>query len=171
MARIIQAEASALALVAPSGGVVALRGVLIGAIFAVAMIDAAEGAEFIGRTRGVFELAATAHASTQAMSAGDTAYWDDSTKKITKTATGNQAIGVIVEDKATTDTTAIVALVPKLFLAGTTIANITLAAVTGVDGTGSNAASKADVDTRFATIEAKINAMLAAEEAGGVSVA
>lgn len=38
--------------------------------------------------------------------------------------------------------------------------SVTLAAVTGVDGTGSNAASKADVDTRLGTIEDTLNALL-----------
>jgi len=38
--------------------------------------------------------------------------------------------------------------------------SITLAVVTGVDGTGSNAASKADVDARLGTIEDAINAIL-----------
>ena len=47
------------------------------------------------------------------------------------------------------------------------IADIALAAVTGVDGTGNNAASKADVDTRLTAIQDKINAMLAALEASG----
>lgn len=42
------------------------------------------------------------------------------------------------------------------------VADVTLAVVTGVDGTGANAASKADVDTRLGTIQTKINGMLAA---------
>jgi hypothetical protein len=39
-------------------------------------------------------------------------------------------------------------------------ASVTLAAVTGVDGTGSNAASKADVDTRLTAIQDALNAIL-----------
>ncbi|MAA97408.1 MAG: hypothetical protein CMN87_18215 [Stappia sp.] len=50
-----------------------------------------------------------------------------------------------------------------------TIADIALAAVTGVDGSGSNAASKADVDARFATVQTAINAILANLEAAGVN--
>ena len=50
-----------------------------------------------------------------------------------------------------------------------TIADIALAAVTGVDGSCSNAASKADVDARFATVQTAINAILANLEAAGVN--
>lgn len=158
-------------LTAPSGGVTSGVGVLIGAIFAVASVTAAEDEVFAGAVRGVFDLAAATHASTQGMAVGDTAYWDNSAKTVTKTATGNQAIGIIVATKVTTVAIARVALVPKMGLAGTTIADISLAAVAGVDGTGSNAASKADVDTRFGTVQTKINAILAALEAAGVTVA
>lgn len=42
------------------------------------------------------------------------------------------------------------------------------APVTGVDGTGSNAASKADVDTELSAVYSKINAILAALEAAGL---
>lgn len=48
------------------------------------------------------------------------------------------------------------------------VADISLPAVTGVDGTGSNAASKADVDARLSTIEAKINDLLTKLEAAGL---
>jgi len=164
-------EGRVLDLVAPSGGVTAGVGVKIGALFVVAAVTAAEAATFAGDRLGVFELAATAHESAQAMAVGDTAYWDDSTKKVTKTATGNQRIGVITETKATTAAVARVVLTPSAGVAGTTIADLSLAAVTGVDGTGSNAASKADVDTRFASIVTKVNAMLAAMEAAGTVVA
>jgi hypothetical protein len=40
--------------------------------------------------------------------------------------------------------------------------------VTGVDGTGSNAASKADVDSRFTDVYAKINAEIAALKAANI---
>lgn len=158
-------------LIAPSGGVVSGTGYLIGSIFAVAAVDAAEGEAFAGAIRGVFDLTATTHASTQAIAAGAAAYWDASTAKVTATATGNQMIGLVTEAKVSTVAVARVVLIPKLALAGAAIADISLAAVTGVDGAGSNAASKADVDTRFGTIQTKINAMLAAIEAAGVNVA
>ena len=42
------------------------------------------------------------------------------------------------------------------------IPDVTLAAVTGVDGTGLSAASKVDVDARLATIQAQLNKILEA---------
>lgn len=136
-------------LVAPSGGVTSGVGVLIGAIFAVASVDADEGETFAGAVRGVFELAATTHASTQAMSAGDPAYWDASTKKITKTASGNAMVAVVVEDKASTAATVKVAIVPRVAAAGTAIADL---------------AGGADLPTTVT----KVNAIISALEAAGV---
>jgi len=49
-----------------------------------------------------------------------------------------------------------------LSLATLTQANVTLSAVTGVDGVGSNAASKADVDSRLSTIATALNNILTA---------
>lgn len=54
-------------------------------------------------------------------------------------------------------------------LGQTNIADVTLGAVTGVDGTGGNAASKADVDARLTTIQTAINAILANLEASGIN--
>lgn len=95
-------------LVAPSGGVVSGRGVKIGGLFGVAATTAAEGETFALAKRGVFDFAAETHASTQGMAVGDTAYWDDTNKRITKTSSGNTAVGLIV---ATKDSTAAVAQV------------------------------------------------------------
>ncbi len=50
----------------------------------------------------------------------------------------------------------------------TGITDVSLPAVTGVDGTGSNAASKADVDARLTTIETKINEIITALENAGI---
>lgn len=164
-------EGNSLDLVAPSGGVVAGTGYLFGAIFAVAAITAAEGAAFAGWTEGVYGLTAATHASTQAISRGGVVYWDASAKKCTATAAGNTAIGVAVEDKISTVALVKVKLLPRLSAAGANIADIALAAVTGVDGTGSNAASKADVDSRFTTVKNKINEIIAALETAGVNLA
>lgn len=48
------------------------------------------------------------------------------------------------------------------------VADISLAVVTGVDGTGNNAASKADVDARLSTIQTKINDILTKLEDAGL---
>ncbi len=110
-----------LTLTAPSGGVVSGKGYLIGGLFVVAAATIAEGLPFAGKRHGVFEFVAQTHASTQALAVGDLAYWDDTNKRVTKTATGNTAIGVIIEAKASTAATAKVVLVPRLAAAGTGI--------------------------------------------------
>ncbi len=158
-------------LVAPSGGVTSGVGVKIGAIFAVAAEDALIGVTFAGAVRGVFDLLAEAHATDQAMAIGDTAYWDNTAEQITKTATGNTAVGVVVATKVSTAVVARVVLTPRVAAGGAAITNITTAAVTGVNGTGNNAASKADVDTAFTAHDTKINAIISALEAAGVIVA
>lgn len=48
------------------------------------------------------------------------------------------------------------------------VANITSTNLTGVDGTGSNAAPLAGTETRLDAIESKINAILAALRAAGL---
>jgi len=163
-------DGHALDLVAPSGGVVSGVGYLLGGLFVVAAVTAAEGAPFAGWREGVWTFTALAHASTQGQAVGDVVYWDDTNKRTTKTATGNTAIGIIVETKVTTATSSKVVLVPRLAAALGAITDLSLAAVTGVDGTGSNAASKADVDTRFASIVTKVNAIITALEGAGIIV-
>lgn len=111
-----------LTLTAPSGGVVSGKGYLIGGLFLVAAVTAAEGVNFTGKRTGVFEFPAQTHASTQALAVGDVAYWDDTNKRVTKTATGNTVIGVVVEAKASTAATAKVVLVPRMAAAGALIA-------------------------------------------------
>ena len=85
-----------LALVAPYA-VAAGAGFLVGAIFAVAYSDAANGADVLGATEGVFDLKAAA-ADTPAQ--GAVAYWDNTNKQVTTTATSNTKIGVFVVAKA-----------------------------------------------------------------------
>ena len=102
-------------LVAPSGGVVAGRGYVIGAFFAIAATTVAQGALFAGETRGVFELPAETHASTQALTAGDPVYWDAANARCTKTSTGNRLIGAAIEDKASTAALVRVKLWPRAF--------------------------------------------------------
>lgn len=141
-------------LIAPSGGVVSGLGYLIGGFFVVAAATVAEGETFSGARTGVFDLAATTHASTQAFAAGDRVFWNDTTKKVTATATGNQAIGFAVEAKVSTADVARVLLVQRQSVAGTTIADVPTA---GSATAALNAAA--------------INSILAALEAAGINVA
>jgi len=69
-------------------------GLLVGAIFGVAGGDALSGEEVEASLVGVFDLT---KAASQAWSAGDKVYWDDTNKVATKTATGNTLIGTAVE--------------------------------------------------------------------------
>jgi predicted RecA/RadA family phage recombinase len=167
MSRTYQQPGDVLTLTAPTGGVVSGTAYMIGDLFVVALITAVEDEPFEGMRVGVHELAAATHATTEAAAVGDVAYFDASENEITVTATGNTAVGVFTEAKVSTVALATIVLTPQIFsvsdelTVGAAIADIALAAVTGVDGTGDNAASKADVDTRFGTIETAVNTILA----------
>jgi predicted RecA/RadA family phage recombinase len=83
------------------------QGMLVGALFGVAATNAAQGAEVEACRKGEFELAAvTADTATQ----GAKAYWDDTAKKITTTATNNTLVGAFTVAKANGDTVARVLL-------------------------------------------------------------
>lgn len=164
-------EGNALPLVAPSGGVIADKGYLFGAIFVVAAVTVAEGLPFTGWTEGVYKLDAATHATTQAIIQGGPVYWDDTAKRCTATAAGNVLIGAAIEAKVSTVASVKVTLLDRLAASGAAIAALALAAVTGVDGTANNAASKADVDARFATIVAKVNAIITSLAAAGINLA
>ncbi|MHA3791458.1 DUF2190 family protein [Sphingomonas sp. YL-JM2C] len=142
-------EGDKLRLIAPAGGVVSGVGVLIGALFVVAENTVAEGLPFSGVRRGVVELAAATHATTQGLAVGDVAYWDAGNKRVTKTATGNTAVGVVTVDKASTAATCWIVLVPRLAAAGAAIADL---------------AGGADLPTTVT----KVNDIIAALEAAGI---
>lgn len=76
-------------LTAPAGGVLSGSANLIGALFCVAMTDAAEGEKFAGRLTGVFTLP---KASAQAWAEGAALYWDGTNKVLTTTASGNTKV-------------------------------------------------------------------------------
>ncbi|SNT09792.1 DUF2190 family protein [Antarctobacter heliothermus] len=69
-------------------------GLLVGSIFGVAAGDAAITEPVETALVGVFDLKKVA---SQAWSAGDKVYWDNTNKEATKTATANTLIGVAVE--------------------------------------------------------------------------
>lgn len=145
-------EGVALDLIAPSGGVVTGRGVLIGALFAVAAVTVAADALFAGYTEGVFEHAAATHASTQAIAAGGNVYWDDTAKVCTATAAGNTLIGTAVEAKVSTVALVKVKLNPRMAAAGAAIADLAGGAVVG-------------------TVVTTVNTLLAELRAAGVILA
>lgn len=94
MAKNFVKEGNYLTLTAPTGGVVSGSMYLIGAILVVAVVSAAVGDEFEGAVCGVWELPKTS-ANTPAQ--GALAYWNDTAKEVTTTATGNKLIGVFIK--------------------------------------------------------------------------
>lgn len=66
-------------------------GVQVGAIFGVAMHDAASGDPLETATTGVYDLTKI---GSQAWGVGDKVYWDNTNKRVTKIATDNTLIGV-----------------------------------------------------------------------------
>lgn len=68
-------------------------GVIVGSIFGVANVDAEIGDTFALDVVGVFNLPKV---SALAIAVGDTVYWDNANKVVTKTASGNTKIGVAV---------------------------------------------------------------------------
>jgi predicted RecA/RadA family phage recombinase len=69
-------------------------GLLVGSIFGVASGAAASGDPIEVALVGVFDLAKV---GSQAWTAGDKVYWDNTAKPATKTATSNTLIGVATE--------------------------------------------------------------------------
>jgi predicted RecA/RadA family phage recombinase len=66
---------------------------LVGAIFGVAVSDAAIGAEVVLCVTGVWTLNKV---SALAIAVGDVVYWDDTAKLVNKTASATTRIGVAV---------------------------------------------------------------------------
>lgn len=90
-----------------AAAIAAGAGVLIGSLFGVSAGSYASGAQGEAKTTGVFDLTA-ASAATGAV--GAKAYWDDTAKNVTSTATNNSLIGVFVNAKASGDAVARVRL-------------------------------------------------------------
>ncbi|WP_300115238.1 capsid cement protein [Sphingobium sp.] len=77
-------------------------GMLVGAVFAVALNAAALGAPVEGKTSGVWDLS---KATGEAWVAYTTkVYWDNTNKRLTSTASGNTYVGVAVQNQASADT-------------------------------------------------------------------
>ena len=90
---------------APSGGVTSGLGVLIGTLFLIPVTSNVAGDTVAGHASGVFDHAAEGAGSGQAWAVGDDLYWDDTNKRLTKTATSNTKVGKAVAAKVTAATT------------------------------------------------------------------
>lgn len=75
-------------------------GALVGAIFGVAVATVANGAIGVFAIEGVFDLKAK---TTDTATVGAKAYWDNTNKEITTTATGNTLVGAFTAAKASGD--------------------------------------------------------------------
>jgi predicted RecA/RadA family phage recombinase len=76
---------------APTGGVTSGQGVLVGNLFGIAAITAAEGGNVEIATVGVYELPKLASA---VIAAGDRVAWDDTAKQVVLPGTGMVSIGI-----------------------------------------------------------------------------
>lgn len=97
---------SIVTLIAPSN-LISGQGVLVGAIFGVATNDALQGAPVEAIRAGIFSLGAV---TADTLATGDKVYWDNTAKRITKTATNNVLVGAAVASKSGTETSATVLL-------------------------------------------------------------
>lgn len=79
------------------------QGALVGSLFGVATNGAASGASVELIIEGVVTLAAL---GTDTASVGAKAYWDNTNRRVTTTATSNSLIGVFLAAKASGDATA-----------------------------------------------------------------
>ncbi len=89
----------ALAVVAPSGGLVSGQAVLIGNLFGVAAYSAAATTPAEIVTNGVFTLPKPTSAIS--FSQGDKCYWDATAGDITSVSTSNKWVGVAVSAAST----------------------------------------------------------------------
>ncbi|MFO1156631.1 MAG: DUF2190 family protein [Rhodospirillales bacterium] len=104
-------EGPSIDIVAPTGGVTSGVGVLIGTLFGVATVTAAEGAAAAIITAGVVDIAKT---SALAISVGDRLFWDDTNKVVNKTTTAQQQVGVAVAAAANPSATVKMLIRPTL---------------------------------------------------------
>lgn len=87
--------------IAPSGGVVSGTPFLWGTVLAVPTTTAAAGETVAAMVNGVFSLP---KATSTTPAAGGKAYWDDTAKKITTTASGNTEVGFFTVAALSADT-------------------------------------------------------------------
>ncbi|ESQ82388.1 hypothetical protein AEAC466_17345 [Asticcacaulis sp. AC466] len=100
--------------VAPSGGVVSGLMYKIGSLIGIALTTAAVGDIFTLHRSGEHDVKAEGSASGQAWAVGDTLYWDDTAKQVTKTASSNTKCGIATSAKSTTLTTGRMVLVTSI---------------------------------------------------------
>lgn len=104
-------EGLSLDYIAPAGGVVAGRALLLGTILVVPATTAAEGEAFAGWIEGVYELPC---ATGSAWTMHDVLYWDTANKRVTQTANGNTKIGFAAAPKLAAAAAGNVRILPQI---------------------------------------------------------
>lgn len=109
MSRAFISRGDVMTFTAPSGGVVAGTGVLIGNLLVIPQTSAAQGLPFDGYADGVVTHA---KAGSQAWTEGAIVYWDNTAKVFTTTSTANYRAGcaVVAVGSGAGETTGIVRL-------------------------------------------------------------
>ena len=87
-------DGTVLMLTAPNDGVKSGEPVISGALLVVPCITADSGLDFAARYKGVFRVTKKSEDTPSALAK---AYWDDTKKHFTTTATGNKLVGVFNE--------------------------------------------------------------------------
>lgn len=133
----------------------------------VAMVDiAATSGKGSVALEGVFSLAKEAPL---VIAQGDKLYWDNSAKKLTKTASGNRPAGIAWLAALSADTSVQVKLDPQESGVAAVVAALgTTSDLVGVDGTGNNAAPLVGTEARLDAIEAKVDAVILALKNAGL---
>jgi len=103
MRNCIRPDARSIPMVVPyAPGILSGQGMLVGAFFGVAAMDAAQNSVVECETRGEFELAKD---PAQAITAGARLFWDNTNRRLTTTATGNFQVGIATVAALAADTT------------------------------------------------------------------
>ena len=92
MRNMLRPEARSIPMVVPyAGGILSGQGMLVGAFFGVAAMDAAQNATVECETRGEFDLPKE---PALAISQGARVFWDNTNRRLTTTATSNFQVGI-----------------------------------------------------------------------------
>ena len=108
MAKTFKQTGDVLSVTAPTGGVTSGDGVLVNALFGIALTDAVAGAAVEIQTTGVWQLGKV---SAQAWDQGAPIYWDATAGAATAVSTGNTFIGLATQAAANPSPTGTVKLI------------------------------------------------------------
>jgi len=104
-------RADNLPLAVPYTTITAGQGMLVGALFGVAVTDGVQNQVISAEIEGVFDLTKE---PTLVIGAGVRVFWDNTNRRVTTTATSNFCIGVATQAAAGADATVRVALGPRV---------------------------------------------------------